>query len=510
MRAWVSCILLIVVAGACNWQPQPEAAQSRPNLLFILTDQQRRDTLGAYGNRRINTPNLDALAKKSVLFENAYVTQPICSPSRASLLTGLYPHSHGVTTNNIPLRPNTPILTEMLAPGRYKTGWYGKWHLGDEIFRQRGFDRFESTEDNYIRFYSDKGDRSQRSGYFNFLKAKGIDLDNQAYARGFANTLPKEFSKAAYVADRGVEFLDQHREHPFVLYLSFLDPHPPFNGVNENLYDPSDMEVPETFFEALDPTVLNRNHVMRSLMLKDETLRTYVGTPQDLQQVKAKYWGKVTLVDEMVGRVLNKLRELALEENTIIVFTSEHGELMGDHRLMHKQLMYEESVTVPLLLSYSRLKPPSQKVATPVTLADLVPTLLDLMNERAPAYLEGRSWAPALLSGENLPELDVFIEYNGPLRAVELGDWNTERVRTVVTPDGWKLTVNDQSQGELYNLKADAKERTNLFYREDELRRVQALVQRIQKWQRRTHDKPVEFDEAAWKSNRKRTNDQTR
>ena len=502
VRAW-GVVLSVGLLTACSPTAKESEDPGPLNLLFILTDQQARDTLGAYGNDKIRTPNLDTLAREGVVFETAYVSQPVCSPARATLMTGLYPHTHGVITNNIPLSRETPTLVEML-PESYETAWYGKWHLGDEIFRQRGFDDYESTEDNYARGYADGRDREARSGYHHFLLAAGIELEGGGrFGRRFANTLSKELSKPAYVAGKGAEFLEQHGDEPFVLYLSFLDPHTPFNSVNDDLYDPADMDVPATFHEELDPTVLERKREIRELLQRGEagSYGRIIDTPADLQAVKARYWGKVTLVDEMVGRVLTRLRELGLAERTIVVFTSEHGELMGAHRMMFKSVSYDEAATVPLLLRIPGASG-GHRVAGPVSQVDLVPTLLDLMGQPRPGHLEGESWAQDLRAGRDPASAPVFFEFNGPPWPYE--DRFTERLRSVVSPDGWKLTLDDESHGELYDLGSDPEERRNLFYEDTHLERVQSLVAAIRRWQERTGDDPIRFDEDAWRRHRER------
>ena len=502
-RTTSASVLLVILAGGAA--PAAPAAERPPNLLFILTDQHRRDAVGAYGNPLIRTPHLDALARRGVLFESAYVTQPLCTPSRASLLTGLYPHTHGAGLNNAALSPDRRILVEMLPPGAYRSAWFGKWHLGDEIFRQRGFDAFESTEDGYEEHYSAGRDRSARSGYHHFLAARGVkpDDDDGGYSRRYANTLPKELSKPAYVAGQGMAFIESHRDRPFAVFLSFLDPHTPFNSVNDRMYDPEHMEVPATFHEPLDPTVLERTRVLRDMLQKDApgSYRGIIDTPRHLQEVKARYWGKVTLVDEMVGRVMARLAELGLSDRTIVVFTSEHGELMGAHRLMFKSLMYEESAGVPLILRVPGVTDGGRRVRAPVSTVDLTPTLLDLMGQPLPPGLQGESWVPHLRGGA-WPERPVFIEFNGPPWPFD--DRFTERLRTVRTPEGWKLTVDDRSQGELYDLRNDPQERTNLFYDPAHLDRVRTLLERIRAWQRQTGDEPTRFDEAEWKRNGQR------
>jgi arylsulfatase A-like enzyme len=199
----------------------------------------------------------------------------------------------------------------------------------------------------------------------------------------------------------------------------------------------------------------------------------------------------------VVGKLLDHLSELWLTDNTIIVFTSDHGEMMGDHRLMFKGLMYEESATVPLLL-----KLPGQKqtlrISKPVSHIHLVPTLLDLMNQPVPLWLQGRSWSPYLRQGIQPPDQDVIVEWNGT------NDNNPpDTLRTIVTPDGWKMTVNDHSQGELYNLTEDPRERTNLFYRDQSLQTIRQLVWRVNAWQRSVGDATLKFDEGTWQKHRK-------
>jgi arylsulfatase A-like enzyme len=507
----VLAFVLTVGACACSGavgnrgQGTTPAESPRPNLLLILNDQHRRDAVGAYGNRLIRTPHLDALAQRSVLFEAAYVTQPLCTPSRASLLTGLYPHTHRAALNNEPLGQDKRVLTQMLPAGVYRAAWFGKWHLGNEIFRQRGFDEFESTEDGYEEHYSEGRDHSARSGYHHFLAARGVKPDRpDGYSRGYANRLPKELSKPAYVAGKGIEFIERYRDRPFVVFLSFLDPHTPFNSVNDGMYDPAQMEVPATFHEPLDPTVLERTRVLRDLLQHNAPgdYRGIVDTPRDLQEVNARYWGKVTLVDEMIGRVLARLAELNLSGRTIVVFTSEHGELMGAHRLMFKSLMYEESVGVPLMLSVPGLTDAGRRVSAAVSNVDVTPTLLELMGQPPPSGLQGESWVPALRAGGEWPQRPVVMEFNGPPWPFK--DRFTERLRTVLTPERWKLTLDDRSQGELYDLRQDPQERKNLFYEDVQLERVRALLEEIRSWQRRTGEEPMRFDEAEWRRNGQR------
>ncbi len=489
--------VLVIFALGGLVSAAPETVPDWPNLLFILTDQQRADTLGAYGNEQIKTPHLDALAGKGFLFEAFYVANPMCSPSRATLLTGLYSHTHGVTDNNVPLSPDVPILIDMLEQGDYVAGYYGKWHLGNEIFRQRGFTHFESTE-IYQKSWSQAQDHNHRSGYDRFLSERGVKSDGPyGHSRDLANRLPKELSKPAYLARMGIEFIERYRDRPFVLYLSFLEPHafadhskPPFDNVNDELYDPAEMEIPETFFEPMNPTVSYPKREARVSLTRGEFPVAYPQTVEEYRQAKARYWGLVTLVDEMVGVVLRRLRELGLEENTIVVFTSEHGEMMGDHRLMSKEFTYEESIRVPMLLKVPGVRG-GRRIAKPVGQVDLLPTLLELMKQPIPSHLQGRSLASHLLQGLEVPSRDVVVisSISGFAQS-----WNRNHVaqlRTLITPAGWKLTLNDVGGGELYSLRHDRNERRNLFFHPEQRKRVQQLSARIRGWQRSTGDDAV-------------------
>ena len=174
-----------------------------PNLLYIFTDQQRADTLGCYGNHQIETPALNALATDSFVFENAYVSQPVCSPARATMLTGLWPHTAGVPSCNVPLAADIPTIAEMLPEG-YDTAFMGKWHLGDEIFPQHGFKTWVGTEDQYRRGYSETDRLTEVSDYHHFLVGKGYTPDiellgQQVFSRHYAASLPEECTKAWYL-----------------------------------------------------------------------------------------------------------------------------------------------------------------------------------------------------------------------------------------------------------------------------------------------------------------------
>ncbi|MGH2352627.1 MAG: sulfatase-like hydrolase/transferase, partial [Chloroflexota bacterium] len=381
-------------------------AERLKNVLFLWTDEQRPDTIGAYGNPTIRTPNVDRLAAEGVLFEQAYCTQPVCSPSRASVLTGLYPHRHGVLQNNIPLPAEAPTLAERLRPAGYICGYVGKWHLGNELGRPalgtHGFDCWVSTEDTYTRDRAAEG----FSDYHHFLVSRGYTPPDEGrdgarvFSRPTAARLPEAVGKPAFQAAECVRFLETHRDRPFLLMVNFLEPHPPFFSPFDHLYDPAEMELPESWYRAMEPTVPER-YRRRRRAYEARFPHAATNDERGWKEVKARYWGQCTLVDTYAGRILDRLDELGLAEDTIVVYSTDHGDMMGDHRLIAKSVQYEGATRVPLIVRVPGLA--SRRIATPVSQVDLVPTLLDLLDQPTPAHAQGTSLVPLLIEGDTAP-----------------------------------------------------------------------------------------------------------
>jgi len=478
-----------------------------PNLLFIFTDEQRYDTMGAYGSRRIETPNLDRLTSHSVVFERAYVTQSVCTPSRSSIMTGLYPHTSGCIENNIPLPDGIPCLPEMIAPGTYATAYHGKWDLGDEIFCQHGFDEWCSIEDGYAAYYSEGRDRDARSTYHQWLVENGLQpRQGSTFSRGEAARLPEAYGKPAYLAWEASRYIREHQHEPFILYVNYLEPHMPFYGPRDDQYDPADVALPPNFearpgaAQPLKARLFERAYLMQGhsgLPLRTEA---------DWRRMIANYWGLCSLVDTHVGTILDTLADCGLDENTIVVYTSDHGDMMGSHHLLAKCVSFEEAIRVPLLVRLPGQRR-AARVEAPVSQIDLVPTLLDLMGQPVPESLEGASLRPCFEGRVETAPGDVFVEWNGhnnglgdvigqvsipePLHELatveEIIAAITDPVRTVITPDGWKLNCSPRGEHELYNVHRDPFETQNLVGPEH-APLMQALADRIRRWQERTGD----------------------
>lgn len=479
----------------------------KPNLLFVFTDEQAARTMAAYGNRQIQTPVMDALAAQAVVFENAYVTQPVCTPSRSSLLTGLYPHANGCTRNNNILKDGVQCFPELADFGDYKKGYIGKWHLGDEIFKQHGFDEWVSIDDHYRQYYTPHRDNTQHCDYHNFLIGKGYEPDMTDedgfahFSRPFcARQLPEEHTKAAFVADESARFIRENKDRPFILFANFFEPHMPFFGPRDHQYPPEKIPLPENFLHQLD-----EKNPLKTRFLKARFAGIYK-TEEEWRQLIARYWGLVSMVDTQLGKIMDALRGCGLEDNTIIVYTSDHGDMMGSHQLAAKSNMFEEAMRVPLLLRIPWLKQPECSIPDPVSQIDLVPTLLEAMGQPVPAHLHGQSWMPMLESREPLAQDHVFIEWNGhngnygdildgsPMHeewiaiAGEKVVWDAigDPVRTVVTPDRWKYCQSTIGEDALYNLNEDPYEMNNLVGDERYAVRIEQLREKIREWERKT------------------------
>lgn len=449
----------------------------KPNLLFIWTDEQRADTMAAYDNTKIHVPNLNKLASESFVFKRTYVTQPVCSPSRGSVMTGQWPHTMGIYKNNDPLNEQTRCFPEMMTDAEYQTGYMGKWHLGDEVFPQHGFCEWVSIEDNYQNWYTKTCDpQGSMSDYYHHLVSLGHTTDKpRGFSRSYAAKLPFEQSKPKFLERKACDFLRRHQNEPFMLYVNFLEPHMPFFGPFDNEYNPDDVELPENFNDPLE-----ENEPKAYRMRREKMIKKYGHDEENYRKLIAKYWGLVTEVDTCVGGILKTLDELGLADNTIVVYTSDHGDMMGAHRLVEKYLMYEEAVKVPMLIRIPWISRKQTVIDQPVSHIDLVPTLLDLMQCPMAEDLQGKSLMPLIRGGE-IADDHVFIEW-------QPGQGFDFHVRTVVSPDGWKLSLFKGDKCQLFNLVNDPGETTNLFDsgRHDDI--IKRLTRKIKDWQVKTKD----------------------
>ncbi|HCL27748.1 MAG TPA: hypothetical protein DIC52_04845 [Candidatus Latescibacteria bacterium] len=479
----------------------------RPNLLYIFTDQQRADTLRCYGNDSIQMPALNALADDGFVFDRAYVSQPVCSPSRATMMTGLWPHTAGVPACNVPLPADVPCISQML-PDDYACGYMGKWHLGDEIFAQHGFETWVGSENSYRRCYSDPERLLILSDYSRFLLDHGFEPDAEnlgqaVFSRHMEAGMEEGFTKASYLGDRAAEYIREHCDTPFALCVSYLEPHPPHRGPLNEMYDLADLPTGPAFRQRPGTDLPLILRLMASIYSESEEYGCDLRTEEGWLEVMARYWGNTTLVDRSVKKILTALDECDLAQDTVVVFTSDHGEQMGDHSILGKTVMYEESVRVPLLLRAPMLAQDPCRIEGNFSHIDLVPTLLDLLGVAAPDSLQGQSRVPVLQGDADLADNDVFIEWNGSdghpsasMGEAEINRSMAQPLRTVISAQRWKLNLYCSGLGELYDLNTDPHEQRNLYGQSAQQSRLRDLTGRLRTWQQEVGD-TVELVSAA-------------
>jgi arylsulfatase A-like enzyme len=391
----------------------------------------------------------------------------------------------------------------MLTRSDYTCGHFGKWHLGDEIFPQHGFSEWRSIEDMYARHYSAGRDRSARSDYHHFLLEHGYQPGRgDIFGRGETARFPEAVSKPAFLAREASQFIRAHAGDPFILYVNFLEPHMPFFGPRDGQYDPSAIDLPENF----DAVLSEDQHLKARLLARHYYEHGHSGLPlkseADWRRLIANYWGLCSLVDTHVGTILATLEQCGLADNTIVVYTSDHGDMMGSHRLVAKCVMFEEAVRVPMAIRLPG-QARGRRISGPVSQTDVVPTLLDLLGQDIPGHLQGGSLRPLLEDDtRNHADQDVFIEWNGPNNGLrdavgraDIPEWMTamaprteieasmtDPVQSVVTPDGWKLNASPCGYDELYNLNDDPGETRNLVARDEYASLAGELRQRIAAW----------------------------
>ncbi len=455
-------------------------AADQPNLLFLWTDEQRADTFAAYGNERFRMPVLNRLARESVVFERNYVTQPVCTPSRCSIMTGLWPHQSGCLNNNIALRKETPALPELMGRHGYRTAYMGKWHLGDEVFAQHGFEEWVSMEDGYARWYSEGRDANAVSSYHKWLMGLGYAPPNgKRFSRDWAVRRPVEHCKPAFLAAEASRFILGSGSQPWLLSVNFLEPHMPFFGPYNDLHSEAEAPVPANYpGDTMQPEPEDYRRKRKGYYEKGFEgldLKTRAGW----QRLNRNYAGLCTQVDQALGRILWALEASGQAENTLIVYTSDHGEMMGAHGLVGKTVMYEEALRVPLLIRAPYRKQRPGRVERNTSSIDIVPTVLELMGRKPAAPVSGDSLAPLMAGGAH-PEPFVFSQWNaaggGP------------NARTVISPEGLKLVVHDKDHSMLLDRRKDPLETANLIGDSARQAEVARLKRELERWMRQEKD----------------------
>ena len=479
------------------------ATQRKPNLILFLPDQQRADTLACYGGAKVDAPNLNKLAAESVVFERTYVTHPVCTPSRSSLMTGTWPHINGCTHNSVPLDRRFRVFPELMQDQDYRTAYIGKWHLGEDgpayaeasagRPARRGFRQWISTEDH--------GD------YTRYLISKGFapDKPNGRFSEVAVSNLPIELSRPKFLEKHACDFIEKHQRDLFILVVAFVEPHSPYNGPLNDANPLDEVELDATATPPEREDIPLRYRLMREWQQAEAVLdrerlpiQLFFGiTPDEYRSIKQRYLGLVTLVDQSIGAILGCLERCGLTDHTIVVHTSDHGDSLGAHHLFGKETMFEEATRVPWLI---RLPGQTRQkmISHPVSHIDFVPTLLDLLGQSSHPQCAGKSLLPLINDATALPN-NVFLEWAPNRTKVKKGSRLARRrmikraveesTRTLVSPDGWKLCLRDKDLNELYNLRDDPLETRNLYADGQYASVISHLSDEIHRWQESNHDK---------------------
>lgn len=450
----------------------------RPNILWYCTDQQRFDTIAALGNAHINTPRIDEFMQTATTFTHAFCQTPICSPSRASFLTGIYPSAIGVTGNgyeHFPAHHQDKLITNVLANSDYDCGLVGKLHLASAA---DGQERRVADGYRYFQYsHSHKGPRTFGHDYAEWLRSKGADPDalmsdqNPGNYRDGANvknfggvftptedddTIPPHLHQTYWCTEKSIEFIEKNRadDQPWLLSVNPFDPHAPFDAPWEYFrrYDPDAM--PGAHFEDGD-----LDH-QQKLLDAGVDFQSKPRHPEewDHKTIMASYYAMIEMLDHEFGRLLNYLDKSGQRENTIIIFMSDHGEMLCDHGLLLKGCrLYEGLTRVPLMISWPGHFEENVVSDALVELTDIVPTLYGALDMDVPYYVQGKSLLP-VLTGESTSHREaVRTEFFGAI------NYPDQTHATMFRDERWKLiSYHGKDLFELYDLENDPWEHNDL------------------------------------------------
>lgn len=466
-----------------------------PNILLITSDQQHWNTLGVI-NPKISTPNLDRLCREGTRFQRAYCPNPTCTPTRASIITGLYPSQHGAWTIGTKLPEDVPTLGDALQQHGYATTLIGKAHF-QQLYTEPGVESLESypilrdldfwrgfdgpfygfQHIELARNHADEAHAGQH--YALWMEEKGLanwrdyfqNPPGEPVKPGQKHSwnLPQEYHYSTWTAERTIADIEKHVAggQPFFTWASFHDPHPPYL-VSEpwaSMYDPADMEpgtllenemelLPEHFrltqqqkpdYSAWAETQWG-NHGFHSHLTEDAMARRNM----------AVYYGMISFMDQQIGRILDCLDEQGIADNTLVVFTTDHGHFLGQHGLWHKGAFhYEDLLRLPFIVRYPGQVPAGATCDAMQSLVDLAPTFLSAAGATVPGLMQGVIQLDVWRGAQQCARTDAIVEFRHQPTAVHLRTYITER---------YKLTLyRGHDYGELFDLETDPNERRNLW-----------------------------------------------
>lgn len=483
----------------------------KPNILLIITDQHRADHTGFGGNKILQTPNLDSIAARGVVFDKAYVANPICMPNRSSILTGVVPSAHGVRFNGVALDPSFDTFVKVLRDEGYKTSLIGKSHLQnmndganipDLIYKDaptrhtwhgpqnlgwdtheiesRHREEFVEVPENFygfddIAFTTNHSDYCA-GHYYQWLLEKGADpkamqgLKNAKPYDGnwqqlWKTSVPEELYPTRYVAEQTVKRIEASAkgDAPFMIQCSFPDPHHPFTppGKYFEMYDPEDIPLPETFEQDHSKSPRAFQEMIKRKGEQGFIMAPFAPTADQFRDMAAKEYGMISMIDDAVGDILGALKSSGQLDNTIIIFTADHGDVFGDHGLMLKsQMHYEGVVRVPFVFAGPGIT--NGRTNSLVSSLDIGPTVIDLIEGEPLFGSQGKSLKSLLKEPQASHRDAIYIEEEQMFPDPETG--RQMNFRSVITAEA-RLTVRNHHPllGELYDFSTDPLEMDNLF-----------------------------------------------
>lgn len=501
------------------------------NVLFILCDQLRADYLSCYGHPVVETPNIDALARRGVRFERAFVQAGVCGASRMSFYTGRYCFSHGATWNFVPMPIGERTLGDYLAPRDLLLALVGKTHFVPNTAEMARFGIDPRSDAGRMLMNGGfevvtrhEGDLPIPRHYYNeFLKARGYDGDNPwaSWANGALGAdgaildgmamrnahlparIPDQHSETAYVTDAAIDYITERGEQPWALHLSYIKPHWPYivSAPYHAMYrgrDSGPINRSEAEERTLHPAIAANRASLRAC-------QTF-GREEVARHVRPAYMGLIRQIDDHLGRLFRVLERLGRFDDTLIVFSSDHGDFLGDHGLGEKEILYDEAMRVPFIVVDPDARADATRGSTEARLVeavDVVPTVLDALGmDPMQHVVEGRSLVP-LLRGERVDWRDcAFAELDYaflPMRKV-LGRGPSGCHATMARTADWKLVDWEGMRPQLFDLRADPREQNDLAAAGSHAKIIAEMRERIAAW-RAARKRRTAWDEATADAN---------
>lgn len=513
---WMRFLVLLLLLSAINWtctkiREADNKTVQRPNVLVFLIEELNFETLPVYGNFETRVPKIHQLSQESYVFEKAYVTQPVCTPSRGSILTGKYPHRGPLSFNNSWSQiiggvsgtyvANPEIVKQVVPFTTYlprediATCYIGKWHIGPE--RTHAVDYFDEYWSILHKFRERKDE--PYSGYNYWAQEKGLVPDQPDGTFGYKRmvNMPREFSRLTFMDEKAKDFISNKSDQPWVMFYSPQEVHTPNTGPYNSLFAPSEISLDSAYYAGPNDDAPLRHHIRAqkwSLGLSEKQKKDEL----------VRYYGKLYDVDKSIGDIVNHLKETGQYDNTLIIFTADHGAMTNRKGYQTKMMMFEHSARVPFLVKMPRQKE-MHKVESPISLIDLLPTIFDAMQVDIPESFDGKSLLP-VMQGEAKPS-PVVIQWH----PINPGKWEqtfgkkeirervsaarfnnaiSQKMRCWVDPAGFKLVLTDnyKDKNQLYDINSDPFEFRNLYYQEGYADKVKELEEQLLNWQQQYQD----------------------